>query len=241
MRDTILKPKNRFTWALLAFQGGYVNVGAFLSLHIFVSHITGYSALLGVEIEQQDYSKAVYFSVVPIFFLAGAFFSSLFTEIRKKRHLPPVYIQILSCLSTLFGVVSLLGVSGYFGEFGVGFDAFHDFVFLSLLAFSCGAQNAIFTHYSKSIIRTTHMTGITTDLGIGLAKYFITRDDDEGRINKIRIDLILSFLLGSLAGAFIFPQIQYLAFLVPAALSFGIGLRLYFTRDEFQEGQIQSG
>lgn len=233
MKDVILKPKNRFTWALLAFQSGWVNTGAFLALHIFVSHITGFSAHLGVELERESFVRALYFLTVPLFFLLGAFFSSLFTEIRKRRNQPPVYIQILSSLSSIFTLVTVLGAVGYFGKFGVGFDAFHDFIFLSLLAFSCGAQNAMFTHYSSSIIRTTHLTGITTDLGIGIAKHFVAGDENEKKFNKIRIDLILSFLSGSIVAAFVFPLVEYWGFLLPALLSLGIGLRLYTTREGF--------
>lgn len=230
MRDIILQPKNRFTWALLAFQGGYVNVGGLLSIHLFVSHITGFSAHFGTEILNGHYLIALSFLLVPLFFLFGAFFSSLFTEIRKKRHQEPVYIHILGVLSLIFLIITIFGSKKYFGNFGEPFANFRDFILLSLLTFSCGAQNAIFTHYSNSIIRTTHLTGITTDLGIGLAKYFISKDTDEQRINKIRIDIIFSFVLGSLFGAYIFPKIQFLGFVVPVILSLIVGIRLFVTR-----------
>jgi len=229
MTDIILQPKNRFTWAMLAFQGGYINVAGLLTVHIFVSHITGFSAHFSTQIVDGDFMKALYFVLVPFFFLLGAFFSSIFTEVRKKNQKPPVYIHILSVLSLLFLLVSILGVGGFFGEFGEPFANFRDFVLLSLLAFSCGSQNAIFTHYSKSIIRTTHLTGLTTDLGIGLAKYFVSKDREEDRINKIRIDLILSFVVGSLVAAYVFPKIKFYGFLLPAVISFFVGIRLFMT------------
>lgn len=228
--DSILHPKNRFTWALLAFQGGFINVGGLLSIHLFVSHITGFSAHFAQAVVSLNYLQAVYFLLVPFFFLAGAFFSSVFTSIRKRKNEEPVYIHILSVLSFSFLMISILGHLQYFGTFGEAFQSFRDFVLLSILAFSCGAQNAIFTHYSKSIIRTTHLTGITTDLGIGMAKYFIDKDQQEGKINRIRIDLIFSFILGSVIGALIFPKFQFLSFLIPSCLSLIIGIRLYFTR-----------
>lgn len=232
MNDIILLPKNRFVWALLAFQGGYVNVGGLLTVHLFVSHITGYSAHFSLELANGDYLKSIYFLLVPVFFLFGAFFSSVFTEVRKKSNQSPVYMSILAVLSSLFLVISILGTLGYFGTFGEPFQNIRDFILLSLLAFGCGTQNAIFTHYSKSVIRTTHLTGLATDLGIGMAKYFVSKDTNEHHINKIRIDLIISFFVGSLVATFIFPKLQYLAFLLPSIISFVVGARLFLTRRE---------
>lgn len=230
MSDTILLPKNRFTWALLAFQGGYINVGGLLTVHIFVSHITGFSAHFSTHLAAGNFQKSIYFVLVPMFFLMGAFFSSILTEVRKKYNRPPVYVHILTVLCILFLLITILGVNGFFGVFGEPFHSIRDFILLSLLAFACGSQNAIFTHYSKSIIRTTHLTGITTDLGIGLAKYFVSRDSNEHYINRIRIDLIISFITGSLVAAFLFPKLHYWGFFLPSLVSLVVGTRLYLTR-----------
>lgn len=240
LNDILLEKKNRFTWLLLAFQGGYINVGGFLTIHLFVSHITGYSAHFSNEIVHGNYIKSLYFLLVPLFFLVGSFFSSIFTEIRKKKHKQPVYIQILSLISIIMLFIAITGSAHFFGDFGEPFQNFKGFVLLSLLAFSCGAQNAIFTHYSRSIIRTTHLTGITTDLGIGLAKYFISKDEQEKYINKIRIDLIFAFFLGSLLAAYIFPTIKFNGFYIPSFISLCIGIRLYFTRIHYKSSTNNS-
>lgn len=229
MHDAILQRNNRFTWALLAMQGGFVNVGGWLSLHKFVSHVTGFAAHFSTELVAANYIEAFLFVLVPVFFLIGAFFSAIFTEVRRKRGQSPIYIQILTLLSGLYGGSALLGYLGGFGAFGGPFNNL-DFILLSILSFSCGAQNALFTHYSGSIIRTTHLTGITTDLGIGLAKVLITQDHKEHTINKLRIELIVSFLLGSLLSALLFPRLQYIAFLIPALVSALVGLRLLRSR-----------
>lgn len=235
MTDIILQPENRFTWSLLAFQGGFINVGGLLTVHIFVSHVTGFSAHFSTQLIDGNIIKAGYFLLVPLFFLAGAFFSSLFTEVRKKKNQSPVYIHILMLLSVLFLLVAGLGKVGFFGSFGEPFHNFSDFLLLSILAFSCGAQNAIFTHYSRSIIRTTHLTGITTDLGIGLAKSLISKEKTEDYYNKIRINLIISFIIGSVCGAIVFPKINFLGFLLPAIVSVFVGVRLYKSRKKLSE------
>lgn len=228
--DILLHPKNRFTWSLLALQGGYVNIAGLLSVHFFVSHITGFSTHFSLELVDANFLRAFYLILVPFFFLAGAFFSSLFTEVRKEKNKTPIYIHILLCMSLLFLSVALLGWAQYFGKFGEPLQNVRDFILLCLLAFSCGAQNAIFTSYSKSVIRTTHLTGIATDLGIGLAKAFISKDLKEQTINRIRIELIISFTLGGVIGAFIMPKMEFLGFLIPAFISLVIGLRLFMTK-----------
>jgi uncharacterized membrane protein YoaK (UPF0700 family) len=232
MADTILRSENRFTWSLLALQGGFINIGGLLTVHIFVSHITGFSAHFSTKIVDGDFTKAIFFLLVPLFFLAGAFLSSIFTEVRKLRKQSPVYIHILLLLSAIFLMISIGGNFGIFGNFGEPFEGIKDFLLLSVLAFSCGTQNAIFTHYSKSIIRTTHLTGITTDLGIGLAKFMISKDTHESYLNKIRINLIISFIFGSLLGAIIFPSYKFNSFLLPSLISLTVGLQLYRSRSK---------
>ena len=73
-------------------------------------------------------------------------------------------------------------------------------------------------------MRTTHLTGITTDLGIGMVRVFSTKQDvniktHETRANWVRIGLIGCFALGSTAAAFLFYHFQYLGFLGPALIS----------------------
>lgn len=230
MIDSLLMPKNRFLWMLLAVQGGFINIGGLLTIHLFVSHVTGFSAHFSEAFIVRDYIQSFYFLSVPFFFLLGAIFSSIFTEVKKEQNKSPSYLIIMLALSVIFFLLALGGNFGIFGEFGEPFSNFRDFILLALLAFSCGAQNALFTHYSKSIIRTTHLTGITTDLGIGISRYFSSGDREEGKLNRIRIEIIIFFVLGSLLGSLIFPKIKFLAFLFPSVNSAFIGMRLYLSR-----------
>jgi uncharacterized membrane protein YoaK (UPF0700 family) len=94
------------------------------------------------------------------------------------------------------------------------------------LCFTSGLQNALITTSSGAVIRTTHLTGLTTDLGIGLAKNLAKRLDSKGSVNqndlvnnKIRAGIILCFILGSSVGAFAFLSYEYWGFLLPAAIS----------------------
>lgn len=90
-----------------------------------------------------------------------------------------------------------------------------------LLCFLMGLQNAIITRISRSVIRTTHMTGIVTDIGIELGKLFywnrkIDREDEayvKANRSKLMLlgSLLFMFFFGGVAGAFGFKLIGYSA------------------------------
>lgn len=80
-----------------------------------------------------------------------------------------------------------------------------------LLSIALGLQNGSTSYYGKSIIRTTHMTGTMTDLGIMLAHKFIKKHDIPfWRIN-IYLCLLLGFFIGSILGVMAFHIFSYTA------------------------------
>ena len=91
-----------------------------------------------------------------------------------------------------------------------------------------GLQNAIITKISHAEIRTTHVTGIVTDIGIELGKLLYwnrsTRRPDGpmvlGDRKKLKLlsSLIGMFFLGGLMGALGFRYVGFLFFLPLAAV-----------------------
>jgi uncharacterized membrane protein YoaK (UPF0700 family) len=87
-----------------------------------------------------------------------------------------------------------------------------------LLCFIMGLQNALITKISRSEIRTTHITGIVTDIGIELGKLFYWNmsrtverrkvEADRGRLKLLSL-LVACFFLGGLVGAIGFKRIGY--------------------------------
>jgi len=94
-----------------------------------------------------------------------------------------------------------------------------------LLCFIMGLQNALITKRSNAEIRTTHITGLVTDLGIELGNLFYVNrsfpDAPKVRANRSKIGnhlkLLASFVLGALTGAWGFKTVGYIA-TVPLAL-----------------------
>jgi len=232
MKDAIFAPKNRFVWSLLAFQGGYVNVAGFLTVHLFVSHVTGLSGQAAIAIKNYNLKEALSFLMVPLFFLLGSFLSGFLVSVKRSRNQKPDYSSVMVLLALIYAAIALSGERSLLGNFGEPFHNFRDFVLLAALAFNCGAQNALFTHYSHSIVRTTHLTGLTTDLGIGLAKMLFLKDHNEGPSNLLRVELISSFLLGSIGSAVFLSQIGFLGFYFPAVISLFTAYRLRGRKSE---------
>ncbi len=228
-------PSNVCIWMALAFQGGLLNMGGFLACGRFVSHVTGFATFFGVEVTKHDYSSALGMLLVPLFFLLGAVLSGLLVDIRLKLHKRPKYYIIFGVLFLLLLFIVVTGFNGAFGEFG-GPLALSDYGLLALLCLICGMQNGMITTVSRAVVRTTHLTGITTDLGIGIVRVLHRKKldysiEDEVRANLVRVGLIIFFGLGSLIGGFAFTRMGYKGFLLPLFIT-GVlfGSTLYFDR-----------
>jgi uncharacterized membrane protein YoaK (UPF0700 family) len=87
-----------------------------------------------------------------------------------------------------------------------------------LASMACGLQNAMVTTYSGSIIRTTHLSGIFTDLGIMLGNR-LRGVPINGRRLLLFLLLIGGFVVGGLVGTLLFRELHFTALLMPAGLA----------------------
>ena len=215
---------NVIVWMTLAFQGGLLNIGGLLACQSFVSHVTGFATLFGLELNQGDFTAASAMLAVPLFFLIGAMISGFLIDLRIKLHKKPGYYIVFGVMFLLLLLVVIGGFNGLFGEFGEPLQTKRDYTLLALLCLVCGVQNGLITVVSKSVVRTTHLTGITTDLGIGLVRVLNSgklfgKIEDEGRANLMRIGIITFFILGSVVGVRLFQEFAYRGFLFPTVIS----------------------
>jgi uncharacterized membrane protein YoaK (UPF0700 family) len=227
--DTIYEPRNLFIWFLLAFQGGVLNVGGYLSVHRFVSHVTGFATLAGVYGAQQHLLEMFGMLLVPLFFLLGTMISAWFVERQRIRGKSPKYGVVFSIIIINLIFIGLYGSAGFFGEFGEPINFGRDIFLLFLLSFTCGLQNAVISSASGAVIRTTHLTGPMTDIGIGLIRIWTTRKNIQKPdlfATWCRLGIFVSFFLGSLAGAFVFLQLKFYGFFLPVLLSLFVAVRL---------------
>jgi uncharacterized membrane protein YoaK (UPF0700 family) len=142
---------------------------------------------------------------------------------------------VFGVLFALLLSVVIGGFNHLFGTFGSAYETTGDFTLLAVLCLACGVQNGTVTLVSRSVVRTTHLTGVTTDLGIGLVRVMGRRHlssphPDEVRANFMRIGVIGFFIAGSATGVPLFDNWEYRGFMLPAAIS---GM-LFFTTFYFQ-------
>jgi uncharacterized membrane protein YoaK (UPF0700 family) len=205
----------------LAFIAGAMNAGGFLAVKQYTSHMTGIISTVSEGLAVGDVLSALAGVGAVICFMSGSAVSEIMISWARNRELQCEY-----ALSLVFEAFLLL-CFGMMGEY------FHDFMglFVSitvmLLCFIMGLQNAIITKISQAVIRTTHVTGIVTDIGTELGRMIYwnrTFDkEDEGFIRSSRekiwllSNLLLLFFCGGVTGAYGFQLIGFLA-TVPLAL-----------------------
>jgi uncharacterized membrane protein YoaK (UPF0700 family) len=219
--ETIFSLRHAPSWVLLASAAGSVNATAFLACERFVTHVTGTATHIGLY--RNSWLIIADYALVLLAFVAGAMASVLAIDGRYHRGKRPLYALPLIVVATILVGVAVSGGLGAFGPFG-GVQEQPDFLLLSLLSFAMGLQNAAVATCTGAVVRTTHLTGPATDLGVHLANTLYT--SGETRRNAIRgatlrAAKILSFVGGASATVPIAANAGYLSFLVPAVLVLG--------------------
>jgi len=229
--DTISRfsRRNVSIWWTMAFQAGIINAGGFIACQRFVTHTTGFATYIGNEFAHGNIHAALGMAAVPTFFLAGATTSGYFVDRRIASHKNPLYSLMFGIIALAMLIVSFGGNAGFFGAFSEPLLMARDYFLLAILCLSAGLQNGTITSAAGSVVRTTHLTGITTDLGLGIVRAHSTQYSDEVRKNEhranwMRVGIIGFFIFGSTIGAFCFYRFGYLGFLGPAAISATLAL-----------------
>lgn len=203
--------------SLLSVVAGMVNSCGLLGLGTLTTNVTGHFAYFAEELFLRDYGVALVYMVYVLFFLLGAFVSGLLTDsVHDRLHM--AYVMPLAV-----EIVILVAVAVYPATFGRHMAALPVVLSCALL-FAMGLQNALVTRVSQSVVRTTHLTGLFTDLGIELAQGLRHRGKDErsklGKSIRLKLMIITGFFAGGVAGGFLYQHVQLKALLLPAAVLF---------------------
>ena len=216
----------RWVWigaVALACVAGMVNVIGYLGFeHQAVSHLTGTTSLLGAALAQGDLRAIVHLWGMLIAFCVGAMLSGLVIQDQTLK-LGRRYVVALALEAALLLLsIPLFKQQQIWGAL--------------LAAMACGLQNAMVTTYSGAAVRTTHLSGMFTDLGIGLGHLLRGMPLPMRRLTLSGL-IISGFLGGGVLGAWFYRHWGYDALLAPALLtgSTGIGYVLY--RQWVQAGQ----
>ena len=229
-QESVFSRRHVPSWLLLAFAAGAVNAITFVACSRFVTHVTGSVSNIGMGAGQLAFEGSVLLGCL----IAGAMSSAILIDGRHHRGKKPLHAVPLLLTSLLLALVGMLGVSGAFGPFNSEVDGPRDFVFLSVLAFAMGLQNASVATSTGLIVRTTHMTGAATDLGVHLASALYAGGEARRlavRHAGLRAGKIAAFVVGGVAGAGLAIKFASGAFFVPALLVGGAAVMSFVNVD----------
>ncbi|MBL8950078.1 MAG: DUF1275 domain-containing protein [Myxococcaceae bacterium] len=220
--ESVYSLRHVHSWLMLCFAAGAVNVGALLACQRFVTHVTGSATEIGVN--TANGWLALDYTVVVLCFILGALAASMMIDGRAGRGLSPWYTAPLAIELSLLTGIAVTGHLGLFGAFGGSIETLHDFVLLSVLGFAMGLQNAAVATSTGLVVRTTHLTGTATDLGINIARAMSARDTADRALARRAAWLRAGKLVAFVAGAGVMSPVArewgYLSFLLPAVLVF---------------------
>ncbi len=204
--------------SLLSFVAGIVNVAGFLAVQRLTTNVTGHFAFFVDEVFKLEFLEGfIYFLYILSFFL-GSFTSSLIVEIISRKNNNLVYV-----IPVIIESIILFSVA-VFGQFLISHNP--NLLAFSLL-FAMGLQNSLVTTISNAIVRTTHLTGLFTDLGIELSQLFFykLKEQKEKLYSsiKLRLTIISFFFFGGLFGGTFYSTIKlYVLVIAGAVLLIGI-------------------
>jgi len=201
---------------VLALIAGYVNAIGLLGFqHQSISHLSGTATLLGTQLTLSDSGNLIHLLGVLFSFLLGAMVSGILlagTTLKLGRHYDTLLLLEGALLLLSF---YWLNQGSYLGHFTA--------------SAACGMQNALATTYSGAVVRTTHMTGLFTDLGILFGEALRGRGFDRRKAFLFGL-IILGFILGGTLGAMGFEALRFKALIIPALLCWALALTYFLYR-----------
>lgn len=204
--------------SLLSFVAGIVNVSGFLAVQKLTTNVTGHFAYFLDEMFKLNFSDGfVYFLYIFYFFL-GSFTSGFLVELISRKTERNIYVFPTSIEILLLFLI---------GQLGQNLIAQNPNIIAYSLLFAMGLQNSLVTKISNATVRTTHLTGLFTDLGIELSQLFFYKEIEmKAKLYssiKLRLTIICFFFIGGILGGVLYTKIG-LQVLFIAAVTLIMGL-----------------
>jgi uncharacterized membrane protein YoaK (UPF0700 family) len=201
---------------LAAIAGSVNSIGLLGFKHQAVSHLTGTSTLLSLSAANLDVIEGSHLTLVVVSFVLGAMLSGFILDNAVLRLGRRYSFALL-----IEGVLLLLAMAAL----QQGSVAGHFFA-----SAACGLQNGMVSTYSGAVIRTTHVSGLFTDIGTMLGARLRGHELDRRRMTLYTL-LISGFLAGGSLGAIGFQRLQFASLAIPACGALALaGLNLAYRR-----------
>lgn len=203
----------RWVWygsAALTFGAGMINAIGFLSFqHQGVTHLTGSTTMLGIAAAHGDFATVRQLAEVTGAFLVGCIASGALIKDSALKLGRSYGVALAAESALLFSAVPLLAHASHLGALAA--------------SCACGLQNGMAGTYSGAVLRTTHVSGSFTDLGVLLGQKLRGLPADSRRIRLCAV-LIGAFFLGGVGGAIGYGYFGYSTLYFPAACTGAVGV-----------------
>jgi len=207
---------------------GAVNATGFFVVGSYTSHVTGNVARIGDELAQGNYGLAGSAFLLVVAFLVGAMVATVLVDVARRVVGRAHYKSALLVETSVLGAFTILS----------SIPGLPLLPLTAMLCFAMGMQNALVTKISGAIVRTTHLTGVTTDFGIELVQlwlWFRERSRGMGLLGKahllrhslrdprleqawLHFAIFASFLSGATVGPLLYLRVGHFAMGLPCAV-----------------------
>lgn len=235
MRNYLHKNRHALESSVLAhalpFVAGAVNASGFFIVGTYTSHVTGSVARVGDQLAQGNRTGALSAVLLVLSFFFGATLAAALAERARIKEKSP-YSGSLEVETAILIAVTLLGI---FEPKGI---PWLNTVTTALLCLAMGMQNALVTNLSGAVVRTTHLTGIVTDMGIETVRavrwLYVARSNPdfvgvfrtlvryrnfpELVMLRLHAAILLSFLVGAVVGPFLYLRYSYASMALPITM-----------------------
>ena len=204
---------NRQIASLLSFVAGVVNVAGFIAVQRLTTNVTGHFAYFVDEVFKFRFADSLVYFLYILFFFLGSFASSVVVEIITRQNEQFMYVIPAATESIILVSVAV---------FGKSLIEINPNVIACTLLFAMGLQNSLVTRISNAIVRTTHLTGLFTDLGIELSQLFFYKEKKQHdrliTTIKLRFRIIAYFFTGGIIGGIFYAYMSLHVLFIPASL-----------------------
>ncbi|MEB5704684.1 YoaK family protein [Pantoea anthophila] len=193
----------------LAAAAGALNTAAFEIVGFFSANMTGNVSLLSDHLAKANPGTGLFFLAIVILFIAGSALSTLVINSGRRRNIRTIYAFVILAEGAALMVLGV--IENHFPPLSPGV------VLILSLSFLMGLQNAVVTRISDARVRTTHVSGTATDIGIELAMLFevlrrkISPKEAPLYLSRLRLHVLtlLAFLTGGIAGIGLYRLLSY--------------------------------
>ena len=177
---------------LLSLVAGALNAAGFELAGLFSANMTGNISAMADNLAKGGWGAALLFGLIVVVFILGALLGGLLIEAGRQRGRRRIYAAVVALEAGLLILTGLAALAGLIGRVEV----------ICMLAGALGMQNAVSTRISRARVRTTHVSGMATDVGLSLAGLCM-RSDESARYRSLlalHCTTMSAFLVGGVLG-----------------------------------------